>query len=404
MSTEVGEPSIEMSIARELIEQFGSPCVIYNLDIIAKNINRIKSREDSQPKIYASLKACYLPAAIQTCIDEGIGLEVASLREFMLAIHLGADPNQIIWNAVALASEDLATISKTGLGILSINTLSDAVKVANASFQTKPKISLRVNPLSASSNYIAFESRLGFLEQSSELFNAVRILKEANFAVVAINAQLCVDKIEATAHCKGLFALHKIAKDIESATDCEALEIGVGGGLACAADFGAANAQPRQFINELQTLASQLRRKIWIEPGRYLFNDAGMAISTVLARATAQSKKWLIVDIGSNFLVNFGGREFEIRTFNTSTETTDQFSVGDRLSTFSGVLAQDITIRSVDPGDLIVVCNMGSYTLSTKQEFMFGEPSVVTYSNDNYSPVWIAETPDEWVTRITKHV
>lgn len=75
-----------------------------------------------------------------------------------------------------------------------------------------------------------------------------------------------------------------------------------------------------------------------LEPGRYLIDDAAICIGKIICKKLCKDNTWMITDMGTNLLIPFGGREFDIRAVKKNGRKKECVYVGDRTSSYSGVI------------------------------------------------------------------
>ena len=68
-------------------------------------------------------------------------------------------------------------------------------------------------------------------------------------------------------------------------------------------------------------------------------------------------------------------------------------SIGDRLSSFSGVIQENAWLPEARVGELVAVLSAGAYTGSAAQRFMFGLPEVILLDR-TLSTIAAADRPD----------
>jgi diaminopimelate decarboxylase len=209
----------------------------------------------------------------------------------------------------------------------------------------------------------------------------------------------------------------RFAVEVQDQTGIRISRLNLGGGLAgrTSFDLAASVTQPparspwdaRMFFAPLH---EEIRAFEWpielaIEPGRYVVDDAAVGLASVVGTARSAGRNWWIVDLGSHVLIPFGGREFPAISLQESpSSSTQTVSIGDRLSTFSGVLAQNLPIEAPKSGTaigtLLAFPQAGAYTTSAAQQFMFGMPSVLWWDGTEIKMMSPRETPEQWVRRV----
>jgi diaminopimelate decarboxylase len=112
---QVGELSV-----REIVSQIGSPAYIYDGAVMRRAYRRLAAVLDGFAAIYYSAKANPARSVIRLFIEEGAGVEIASIGEYHAAIAAGAKPERILFAGPGKRHAELAAAIDGGIGEIHI--------------------------------------------------------------------------------------------------------------------------------------------------------------------------------------------------------------------------------------------------------------------------------------------
>lgn len=131
---------------KDLAEQFGTPVYVYDADAIVNNFRSALTIAKScfdQFEFFYAIKACNNLSIAELLVQEGAGIDAASLNEIRLAKALGLEGSRIMFSGNYLSNEDLAGAINLG----AIINLDDESMLPRLLRFGKPEIiCFRVNP------------------------------------------------------------------------------------------------------------------------------------------------------------------------------------------------------------------------------------------------------------------
>ncbi|MFD9691778.1 diaminopimelate decarboxylase family protein [Kitasatospora sp. NPDC059088] len=398
-------PNVEDVHLSDLLDEHPTPLVAYSARRLRERVDELRSAFGPRTRIMFSYKACYLPGVLSVLHGAGIDAEVCSGNEYSLALALGLPPERITWNAVALDDSEVALALRNPPGCLGLNTLQDIAKVGHAARGAGRSldVALRIHPAKISSNYLKRGQRLGFDVTDGSALQAVRqVLDSSRLRLAGFHSHTQVRQATPERLVDSLRSSVLFCAEVQRATGYTAGFVGIGGGLAGHRALEQAGARVKDFAVAFQQVLEEeaFPVQLALEPGRFLVDDAAIGITRVLSRTAAAGSEWWIVDLGTQFLVPFEGREFEVEAAWPTDSPRRTVSIGDRLSSYSGVIKREAQLPEAPPGDLLTVRDVGAYTASTVQRFMYGMPEIVLVDGARTQVQWRPERPEDWVRQV----
>ena len=101
--------TIENIKFKNLAQKFGTPAYCYSYSKLKENINNFKKNFKSfSPLICFSVKSNTNVNMIKEIKKLGLGADVVSKGELMLALKAGVDPSKIVFSGVGKTSEEIS--------------------------------------------------------------------------------------------------------------------------------------------------------------------------------------------------------------------------------------------------------------------------------------------------------
>jgi diaminopimelate decarboxylase len=399
------EPFVDGVALRGLLAGHPTPLIVYSAQRLRENAAELGSAFWPGTRLMFSYKACYLPGVLGVLHASGIDGEVCSGHEYLLARTAGLAADRIVWNAVSLSDGELATAVSDPPRWLGLNTLTDLRRVNDAAGAAGRRlaVALRIHPARISSSYLHRGERLGFDVTDGSALRAVRAaLDLPHLDLAGFHSHTQVQQVSPDLLAESLRSSVQFAEEVRAATGHAVRVVSIGGGLAGPHAMTSAGSAPKTFADAFRAVleTTDLPIELALEPGRYLVDDAAIGITRILSRTRAAGNDWLIVDLGTQFLVPFEGREFPVIAAWPCESPTRTVLIGDRLSSYAGVITRSAQLPENPPDDTLIVLDVGAYTASTVQRFMYGMPEIVLVDGQRVAVQWYEESAPQWVERI----
>ena len=366
--------TIEKISVEAISKRFGTPAYCYSYNQLKKNITNFKKNFSSlSPLICFAIKSNTNLNLIKEIKKFGLGADVVSMGELMLAIKAGINPKKIVFSGVGKTSAEISyAIDKK---ILLINAESQSeIKEINRIAKLKNKkikVGIRLNPNTDAKtlNQISTgkkENKFGvniktFLELVNYCKNSSNII--LNCLSVHIGSQI----LDYKPYVKMLKAIDKTIN--KSNFKFEFIDLGGGMGISYnnnkKLNYKKYNIAIKKFIKNHKS-------KIIFEPGRSIVGNIGTLISKIIYIKESEKKNFVILDAAMNDLMrpalygaihktlpSIKNRKISKKTYELVgpiCETTDKFST---LQKFQNLKEKDI----------IVICDVGAYGMSLSSNY-----------------------------------
>lgn len=302
--------------------------------------------------------------------------EVVSEHELGLALKWGYNYSEIIYNGPF--KENLEQSLSKPLRI-NLDNQEEVSRIC-AYQQTHPVCSL----LGLRLNTNLHPSRFGFNIESGEALSVISKLRNHKINNFGLHIHLGSDIADSRLYRRASLLLSSF---INSNRLYNLSYLDFGGGFPSHSIRPGTNEQSLpiigNYINSITRPLAKLSESncpLWLEPGRYLVDDATVMVSKVISAKKIDNVQHLVLDATINMLPSAWYHPLILKVFNKNLTSRN----GNNLSTLVfGCTCQesDLLYKGRLPqavaGDLIVFYSVGAYNQSQAAEFIYSSPETV---------------------------
>ncbi|MEM6706925.1 MAG: diaminopimelate decarboxylase [Acidobacteriota bacterium] len=360
-----------------------------------------------------AVKANPVVGVLRSAVECGAGLECASLEEVGLALAAGCAPHKIVCDSPAKTVRDLEFLLERGIH-LNADNFEELDRIGSLLGSDAPKgpIGVRVNPLVGSGAIAATSvgdatSKFGIHldEHEEQVRRAFARWPWLTGLHVHVGSQgVTLDQLRRSV---------RAAVDLADAIDAEAgdarvTHLDVGGGLPTR--YRSTDAPPSLEAYS-EAIAEELergdhRRIAVTELGRAVQAHCGFAVTRVEYVKRLESVRYAVVHLGADFLMRpvYRPEDWHHEVFltdasgNARTGPTSSWSIAGPLCFGGDVIARERELPEPRPGDLLVIRDVGAYTLGLwSRHCSRGLPEVVGIEGGELNTLLPRETPEDVV-------
>ena len=392
----------------DLVAVYGSPLFVFSERILRERVRELRAalaRRLANFEVAWSYKTNYLGAICKVFHQEGSLAEVVSGMELNMALGAGVAGERILFNGPYKTESDLDLAFKQGVHVHidHLDELTCAERVAER-LGVRPEVGMRVN---LSELPVPVWDRFGFnLESGRALDAGKRIMRGGRLDLRTVHCHIGTFVTNPDVYRMAARAMADLVLTLEREIGCHIDTIDLGGG------FASHNTLQSQYLpgdestpsldEFVEALVSGLEegmqgaqpRRLILESGRALVDDAGYLILTVVGNKRLMDKRRaVILDGGVGILPTAWWYRHDIQP------AQDTFGTGEP-TVFCGPLCMNIDVvrdRILFPplrvGDRVVVRHVGAYNVTQWMQFITLRPNVVLVSpKGEHSVIRRAET------------
>jgi len=386
----------------------GTPAYVYSAATIRDRYTRLDKTLAAVPhRIHYTLKANSNRGILKILKELGAGVDVVSGGELHRALAAGFEPSDVIFGGVGKTERELA--EALDADILFINAESEAeVRLIDRlarDRELRARVSLRVNPeitLETPHDYIKTGGKgHKFGIPHDDVVHVAEVVAGLpNVDLIGLDMHIGSQLSRIDPYREGTERLASIFAELQKRgiTTLEYLDIG--GGLGVRYD----TEQPpdlRRFGEMVLPTVTETGLKLIMEPGRFIIGNAAVLLSQVLYRKRSGGKAYVVADAGMTELLrpsHYGAyhRILAMRQ-RGSLQTVD---VVGPVCESGDFLALNRELDDVQPGDHLVVCDVGAYGFAMASNYNSRlRPAEVIVDGDRYAVVTARESYDD-LTRL----
>lgn len=363
--------------------------VFHDLDLLEARLAELTANFPSTALHTVAIKANPLVEILRIVVDAGHGLEAASYEELSLAMAAGCRPDRIVFDSPAKTRAELAGALELGVR-LNADSLEELRRIEELrSTGSQSIVGIRINPLVGTgsigtTSVAARDSKFGIPidRVGPELKDMLRRHDWLRGLHVHVGSQGCtLDQLVA-----GTRAAVQLRDELRDELQIGLDQLDIGGGLPT--DYDEATAAPT-----ITEYAAALRNgvpglfdgtTIVTEFGRALHAGCGWA-ATRVEYVKDDEPQTAVVHLGADFLVrpvyqpDFWRHRFTAIDHDAG-EPESPWRLAGPLCFGGDIIGRGVPLPSLRPDDLVVIHDVGAYTLSMwSRHCSRGMPAVYGY-------------------------
>lgn len=405
-----------------LSQTYGTPLYLFDAATIRQTIRAYQAafaqHYPAPVQIHYASKALLNTALAQLIAQAGIGLDVVSGTELLVAQRAGVAPAQIHMHGNAKSLAELERAVAWGVGAIVLDNLDELDQLAAlcAGLAHPQGVLLRVAPnIDAHTHaHIATggaDAKFGIpLEMA--IPTAVRIAQTPGLQLRGLHAHIGSQLFAPTEMAAAIDVLVGLAAHLRRDHGIALAEISPGGGLGVpytadmpATDIDQYAATLAQALQQACATHGLPLPELTVEPGRSIIARAGVALYRVVARKTLPdgTLRYLHIDGGMADNIRpslYGARYTALLANRASAAPGAPVAVAGRYCESGDVLLRDVALPPAVPGDLLAVAVAGAYTLSMASTYnLVPRPAVVFVDNGQVQLIQRRETEADLLAR-----
>ncbi|MDI7275492.1 MAG: diaminopimelate decarboxylase [Anaerolineae bacterium] len=383
-------------LARDLAEQFGTPLYVYDAEMLLARCAEARSALERYPGrrrlAYAS-KAYLCLGLAQLFAHQGLDLDVTSAGEIAVAQAAGYPPERVHLHGNNKSERELAMALDWGIGTIVVDGFHELEMLGRltAGRASPQKVWLRVAPgidvhTHPHRKTGLLDSKFGFTLETGEAAAALRLAQGmAGLKVVGLHAHLGSQVFEPEPFARAAASLLDLAADERFIP----LELSPGGGWGVATGPGEADLPLASFAEAIASAAVERCARhrlplptLVVELGRAIVAPAGVALYRVGARKEVPGvRTYLALDGGMGDNVRpalYGARYAALAAEAAASPPEEVVTLAGRFCESGDVIARDVPLPRLRPGDLVAVPRAGAYCLAMASNYnLVPRPAVV---------------------------
>lgn len=386
--------------ATELAARYGTPLYVFD---VMRAVKTAKAYADVLKKEYPDFTVCYASKAFcctgiySLLAPLGLGADVVSGGELFTALKGGMDPANIYFHGNNKTASEIAYALESGVECFVVDSALE-LELLEKLAKKPQNVLVRVNPGVEAHTHrfiqtTTVDSKFGFSIADGTAEEFIRsLVKYKNIIFKGVACHIGSQIFEPQSF---EIAIDKmtdfIARLASVGISVERLDLGGGFGIHYLKED--LPLTPEKYMeNSVKYLKKAVAARniasprLIVEPGRSIVGEAGVTLYTVGAIKTIKNvKTYVAVDGGmfENPRVALYDADYTVIAANKAGEVCDRvYSVAGKCCESGDVLARDVKLPELEPGDILAVPSTGAYHYSMASNYNRNAvPPVVAVKN-----------------------
>ena len=366
---------IEGVSVQNISNKFGTPAYCYSYSKLKKNINDFKENFKSfSPLICFSVKSNTNVNLIREIKKFGLGADVVSKGELMMALKAGINSSKIVFSGVGKTSEEINFAIEKKILLINAESKSEIQEI-NKIAKRKNKIvqiGIRLNPNTDAKTLKQIstgKSENKFGVNSKAFYKLVNYCKKSkNIDLQCLSVHIGSQILDHKPYEKML----KAVSTIISKTNFKFKFVDLGGGMGISYNDKIKKLDYKKYNFAIKNFLKKHETKIIFEPGRSIIGNTGTLISKIIYIKDGGGKKFVILDAAMNDLMRpaLYGAVHKILPAKKSN------SISGSMYEFVGPICEStdkfVTLKKfqkLKEKDFIAICDVGAYGMSLSSNY-----------------------------------
>ena len=367
--------TIDKVVIDEIAKKFGTPTYCYSYTQLKKNINNFKKNFKSfSPLICFAIKSNTNLNLIKEIQKLGLGADVVSMGELMMALKAGINPKKIVFSGVGKTSKEIGYAIDKKILLINAEYKSEIEEIDRIARHKKKKvqIGIRLNPNTDAKTLSQIstgkkENKFGINEKTFlELISFCQNSKNINLECLSVHIGSQI--LDHKPYEKMLNVVDKIIDK----TKHKFKFIDLGGGMGISYNDNSKKLNYKKYNTAIKKFLKKHPSKIIFEPGRSIVGDVGFLISRIIYIKENDKKDFIILDAAMNDLMRpalYGANHKTLPSIKRN-------QISKKIYEFVGPICESTDkfvslkkFQKLKEKEIIVMCDVGAYGMSLSSNY-----------------------------------
>ncbi|WP_204102154.1 MULTISPECIES: hypothetical protein [Spirulina sp. CCY15215] len=357
-----------VAMARELLDNYGTPLYVYQRDRLLQTIDRITGAiAYPHCQFHFATVTNGNTALLKIFRDRGWGLHANSPGDVYLGLKAGFFPENIVYSGSNLNANELEQILYWGVATFNLDSLSQLSSFCQVYHKLREQISVPRLGFRLNLPEITGESRIGV--RPEEFPEAVKIADSYGLKIRGLHFYRGTGTNATEAFIE---AIDIVLETCQQLPDWDYLDFGGGFGYPYRHQKVAFDWE--KFGLNLTQKLQKVKQKInlIIEPGRAAIAKCGTLLTQVVSVKWQDEKQIIGVDttIANLAVLSVHGGDREIVSWHDSTQETHQTDVCGNTTYSRDYLGKNVLLPALEVGDILAILDVGAYGYAMSSHFL----------------------------------
>ena len=366
---------IEKVSVLNIANKFQTPAYCYSYSKLKDNINIFKENFKSfSPLVCFSIKSNTNVNIIKEIKKFGLGADVVSKGELMLALKAGVHPSKIVFSGVGKTNEEINFAIKKKILLINAESKSEIREIDKIARRKRKivQVGIRLNPNTDAKTLKQIstgKSENKFGVNSKTFYKLVDYCKNSkNISLQCLSVHIGSQILDHKPYERMLKAVSNIIN--KSKHKFKFVDLGGGMGISYSDKIKKLNY--KKYNLAIKNFLKKHNTKIIFEPGRSIIGNTGTLVSKIIYIKDGGSKKFIILDAAMNDLMRpalYGAvhKILPVNKLNSISKSTYEFVGPICESTDKFVTLKKF--QKLKEKDFVAICDVGAYGMSLSSNY-----------------------------------
>ena len=373
---------IEKIKVQDIAKKYGTPTYCYSYARLKKNINNFqKNFRSFSPLICFAVKSNTNVNLIREIKKFGLGADVVSKGELMMALKAGVSPKKIVFSGVGKTSEEINFAVEKKILLINAESESEIREIDRVAKikKRKVKIGIRLNPNTDAKTLSQIstgkkENKFGVNEKT--FFKLVNFCKSSkNIDLKCLSVHIGSQILDYKPYEKMLKVVDRIIHKINHKFEF----IDLGGGMGISYKYEDKKLNYSKYSEIIKKFLKRHKSKIIFEPGRSIIGDTGILISKIIYIKKNDLKNFIILDAAMNDLMRpalYGAHHKILPSTKSKKKSNKTYEFVGPICESTDKFNTLKNFQELEEKDLIAICDVGAYGMSLSSNYNLRPKSV----------------------------
>ena len=386
---------------KSLADKYGTPLYLYDEIELHYNmkeyVSNFKSKKFDAHVVYAS-KAFLAPELCKIVDEESLYMDAVSIGDLYIANTSNYPMSKIVFHGNNKSNDELIYAVENNVGLIVVDNIDELerLKVIAKAYNQKVNTLFRVNPGIDVHTHKYIQTALYVSKFGESIYDEVTIDKiiksylESEFVnLLGFHSHIGSQIKEVKPFLLNVEKMITFTKMIEEKYSMSLPHINFGGGFGIKYFDNDTDINLKyvleKMIKKIESISKKLNysvEHVYIEPGRSIVGTAGITVYECgFIKRTYGGKNYLFINGGmtDNIRPALYQAKYEVEAVKTyENEEVIVVDVAGKCCESGDIIAKDVKVPQVQPGDLLVVYATGAYNYSMSSNYnSITKPAVV---------------------------
>ena len=367
--------AIENVKIQNIAYKFGTPVYCYSFSQLKQNIINFKrSFKSFSPMICFSIKSNSNVNLLNEIGKLGLGADVVSKGELMLAIKAGIKPKKIVFSGVGKTSSEISYAIDRKILLINAESISEIKEIDRIarSKNRKVEIGIRLNPNTDANTLSQIstgkkDDKFGVNKRS--FIKIIEYCKNSkNLKLECLSVHIGSQILDNRPYEKMLRVIENIIKKVKF----KFKYIDLGGGMGIPYNKNSKKLNYTKYNHIIKKFLKKNKSKIIFEPGRSIIGNTGTLISKIIYIKNSEKKCFIILDAGMNDLMRpalYGANHRILPSIKKSKISKKTYEFVGPICESTDKFSTLTKFQELKEKDIIAICDTGAYGMSLSSNY-----------------------------------